>query len=241
MHLLHPSSLGVLMTKAKSIDPALITPDLAEIVAKKKRTEEEKQIIENLYDLTVSETAKSYCKRIAKGISYDFETELEVKYLKKGLACEDDSIELLNKVYFKSYAKHSGRIETDLLSGECDILAHDMVRDIKTSWSLETFPVLIEDAHDDLYEWQGRAYMHLYDRPEFRLDFCMVTTPEELRRYESPAIHEVDHIPYELRVTTVVYPRCMIKEEKMLKKCRAAQQLIEFYKKQILIDHNYNY
>jgi hypothetical protein len=213
MYKLHPSSIGKLMAS-----PTAAAVKSGEVL---------------------SVGAKTYCKKIAQQIAYGFEPELEVKYVKKGRDCEDASIALLNSVYFKSYVKHVGRIETDLMSGECDILAPDMVRDVKSSWSLETFPSLIEDAHDDGYEWQGRAYMLLYDRPEFRLDFCMVTTPEELRKYESPNIHEVDHIPPEMRVTTVIYQRCAEKEAMMIEKCKAAQLYIERIKKQILLDHDF--
>lgn len=211
LYKLHPSSIGKIMTEPKSKTEAL------------------------------SVGAKTYLKEIAREIAYGFRGDLDNKYLRKGIQCEDDSITLLNQVYFKSYQKHVGRVETDLLSGECDILTPNYVRDVKTSWSLETFPVLIEDAEDKLYEWQGRAYMHLYDRPEFRLDFCMVTTPEEMRKYESPNVHEVEHIPPELRVTTVVYMRDMELEAKMLEKCKAAQIYIEEIKKRILADHNYEY
>ena len=211
LYKLHPSSIGKIMTEPMSKKEAL------------------------------SVGAKTYWKEIAREIAYGFRGDLDNKYLRKGIQCEDDSIALLNQVHFKSYQKHIGRVETDLLSGECDILTPNYIRDVKTSWSLETFPVLVEDAEDKIYEWQGRAYMHLYDRPEFRLDFCMVTTPEELRKYESPDIHEVDHIPPELRVTTVIYHRDMELEEKMLEKCKAAQIYIEEIKKRILADHNYEY
>lgn len=208
---LHPSSIGKIMTEPKS------------------KTE------------VLSVGAKTYLKEIAREIAYGFKGEVKTKYMDKGIMCEDDSIALLNKVCFKSYKKHVGRVETDLLSGECDILTPTYIRDVKTSWSLETFPCLVEDAEDKTYEWQGRAYLHLYDRPEFRLDYCMVSTPEELRKWENANVHEVDHIPPELRVTTVIYTRDMELEEKMLEKCKAAQLYIEEIKKRILTDHNYEY
>ena len=66
-------------------------------------------------------------------------------------------------------------------------------------------------------------------------------TPEELRKYESEEVHCVDHIPPELRVTTVIYKRDMGLEEHMLEKCQAAQIYIEEIKKRILADHNYEY
>ena len=215
MYLIHPSSVGKIMS-----NPTIAAMKAGEIL---------------------SEGAKTYCKKIAREIAYDFYPELDAKYIKKGVQCEDDSIALLNLVYFKNYVKHVGRVNTNLMSGECDILAKDHIRDVKTSWSLETFPAFIEDAENTDYEWQGRAYMYLYDRPTFYLDFCMVTTPEELRKYESTNIHEVDHIPPSMRVTTMKYERDMQLEEKMLKKCEAAQIYIEKMKKQILIDHNYSY
>lgn len=211
LYKLHPSSIGKIMTEPKS------------------KTE------------VLSVGAKTYLKEIAREIAYGFKVEVKTKYMDKGIMCEDDSIALLNQVCFKSYKKHVGRVETDLLSGECDILTPTYIRDVKTSWSLETFPCLVEDAEDKIYEWQGRAYMHLYDRPEFRLDYCMVSTPEELRKWENANVHEVDHIPPELRVTTVIYTRDMELEEKMLEKCKAAQLYIEEIKKRILTEHNYEY
>lgn len=178
--------------------------------------------------------AKTYLKGIAREIMYGFSQELDVKYTRKGLACEVDSIALLNTVYFKNYVKNEKRIETDLMSGECDILQPGYVRDTKTAWSLATFPCIQEDAHDKDYEWQLRGYMHLYDKPVAYLDFCMVTTPEDLRKYEQAELHEVDHIDPRLRVTTVMYERDMELEAKMLEKCRAAQIYIEQIKRQIL-------
>lgn len=231
---LHPSSIGRIMSDPKSIDPALLTPELLEISKKKTKTAEDKAILQPLWDQTLSAGAKTYLKSIAKQLMYDYTQELDVKYLRKGLACEEKSIALLNSVLFQNYTKNTQRVETDLMSGECDILHPEYVRDIKTAWNLDTFPALQEDAHDIDYEYQGRAYLHLYDRPVFHLDYCMVTTPEELRKYENPALHEVDHIDPRMRVTTVSYVRDMEIEARMLVKCRVAQLYVEEKKLRIL-------
>lgn len=204
MILIHPSSIGKIMTEPKTKSEVL------------------------------SVGAKTYLKCIAKQLMYGFEKEVDVKYMRKGIACEDQSIALLNSVLFTNYTKNAERVSTDLMTGECDILRPEYVRDIKTSWSLDTFPAIREDAHDKDYEYQGRAYMHLYDRPRFYLDFCMVTTPEEMRVYEQPELHEVDHIDPRLRVTTVSYERDMEIEERMLEKCRAAQKYISEIQARIL-------
>ena len=187
---------------------------------------------------TLSVGAKTYLKSIARELIYGFKQEVNTKGMRKGIECEDDSIALLNTVYFKNYKKNTRRINTDCLSGECDIEDKDDGIDIKTSWSLATFPCLAEDAHDKDYEWQVRAYMHLYNKQRWSVAFCMVNTPEELRKYEQEELHVVDHIDPRLRVTSVMYERDMLIEEKMLEKCYAAQRYIEQIKARILEEHD---
>lgn len=225
--LIHPSSIGKIMADAKSIDPDLLNDAARAICAKKTKTEEDKAILTPLWERTLSAGAKTYLRTIAKQIVYSVDFEVDVKYIRKGNSCEQDGIDLLNKILFKRYEKNTVRIETDLMSGECDILQPGYIRDVKLSWSLQQFPATQEDARDTDYEYQGRAYMHLYDRPLFYVDHLMVTTPEELRTYERPEIHEVDHIDPELRKTTICYERDMDIERRMLIKCREAQKYCE--------------
>jgi len=207
---LHPSSISKIMTEPKSKGEIL------------------------------SVGAKTYLKTIAKQLMYGYFEEIDnIKYIRKGKDCEDASIALLNTVYFEDYTKNAERITTDLMTGECDILRPaQYVRDTKTVWSLATFPCIKEDAHDKDYEYQLRGYMHLYDVPVAYLDFCMVTTPEELRTYEDAALHEVDHIDPRLRVTTVMYERDMEIEARMLEKCKAAQIYVEEIKLRILSERD---
>jgi hypothetical protein len=58
---------------------------------------------------------------------------------------ELESINLLNSVRFENYEKNDQRIENDFITGECDIITNESIIDIKTSWSLDTFPELPED------------------------------------------------------------------------------------------------
>lgn len=233
---LHPSSISKIMTDAKSIDPDLLDDETTAISKKKVKTEEDKAILEPLWDRTLSEGAKTYLRMLAKQVMYNVYFEVDVKYMRKGNACEQDGIDLLNKILFKRYIKNTVRIETDLMSGECDILQPAYIRDIKIAWSLQTFPATQQDAKDIDYEFQGRAYMHLYDRPVFYVDHLMVTTPEEMRKYEQPEIHEVDHIDPELRKTTVCYERDLVIERKMLIKCQEAQKYCEQVQQRILTE-----
>jgi len=182
----------------------------------------------------LSETAKTYIRSLAKEDFYGYTSEIENKYLTKGINQELESIELLNAVRFEDYTKNSERITTDLLTGECDIITDDTIIDIKTSWSLETFPATSDEAHDKDYEWQLRGYMMLYNRPKAELVFCMVTTdPELLNAWDNKTIHEVDHIEPRFRVTSVKYERDEALEGQMLEKLKAAQEYYVWYVNQL--------
>jgi hypothetical protein len=110
-----------------------------------------------------------------------------------------------------------------LLTGECDIITDDTIIDIKTSWSLETFPATPSEAHDKDYEWQVRGYMMLYDRPKAEVVFCMVSTDKDLLTpWDNLSIHEVDHIEPRFRITAVCYERDEEIEATMIEKLEAA-------------------
>jgi hypothetical protein len=179
----------------------------------------------------LSETAKSYIKSIAKQDFYGYNIELNNKYIIKGIEQEQDSINLVNAVRFTDYKKNKVRLETELMTGECDILLDESIIDIKTSWSLETWPATAEDGDESLYEWQGRAYMYLYDRPSFELIYCMVSTDPKndlglLNQWDNMSLHRVDHIDAAKRITVIRYERDIELELAMLERLRHAS---EFY------------
>jgi hypothetical protein len=157
----------------------------------------------------LSQTAKSYIIQQAKEDFFEYRSELNSKYITKGLAQEQDSINLLNLVRLEDYKKNEERVENEWLSGCCDIITDTSIIDIKTSWSLDTFPATTYELKDlSDYEWQGRAYMWLYDMPSFELCYVMVTTaPELLGEYENGALHYVEHIAPEKRITSITFER----------------------------------
>lgn len=206
--LIHPSSLSKIMSNPKS---------------------------GKVEDLSVG--AMTYCKQLAKEFVYGFRATVSAKVLEKGIEVEPDSIKLYNDVFFTNYSKNTERRSNEWLCGECDIYTGNKVIDIKSAWSLSTFPALSEDVEDSDYEWQGRAYMMLWDAPEFELAYCMVNTPDHLIGFEDPALHIVDHIPPELRVTRCMYKRDMALEEKIKIKVDAANTYINRIIDRIADDH----
>lgn len=182
----------------------------------------------------LSETAKSYIKQLAKENFYDYKTTIETKQMRKGILCEGDSIELLNTVMLTNLKKNETRETRGHLTGECDILIGDTIIDIKTPWSLETFPAFEEDADDRGYEWQLRGYMHLYNKPNAKLIYCMVDTPNELlTEWDNLSIHRVSHIEPEKRITVVEYEREEVMEDLMKERLHHASELYAQYMNQL--------
>ena len=179
----------------------------------------------------LSQTAKSYIDQLAKEHFYGYESPIVNRYLDKGINQELESIQLLNSVRFENFEKNTERIENEWLTGECDILTNEKIIDIKTSWSLDTFPELPEDIDSKDYEWQGRAYMMLYEKHEFELIYCMVSTWDEfLTQYDDKTIHKVDHIDPRFRITSVTFERDFELENQMIERCKIAT---EYYNERI--------
>lgn len=184
--------------------------------------------------------AKTYIKSLAKGFVYGFEETVTSKYMEKGLLVEDESIALYNRVFRTNYIKNKERKTNDWVTGECDIDTGEKIIDAKSCWSLATFPCLKEDAYDKDYEWQLRAYMMLWEREKAELSYLMVSTPDELIRYEQIDLHYVDAIDESLRVTTVEFSRDRDLEELIKVKCNAAQLYFNALVDQIANEHNYS-
>jgi hypothetical protein len=182
---------------------------------------------------SLSETAKSYIKQLAKENFYGYTSKIETKQMRKGTEYEMESIALVNSVWFGSnFVKNQLRETQGYLSGHPDIITDDSIIDIKTSWSLETFPALPEDA--DSYEWQVRGYMHLFNKPRAFVIFCMIDTDDELLSdWDNKDIHKVSHIDPTKRITVVNYERDGVLEELMLSRLRDASEFYSQYMQQL--------
>lgn len=182
----------------------------------------------------LSEGAKTEITRIAKEMIFGFRSSFGSKETEKGTAVEQASIDLYNSVFFTSHRKNEERKSNEWITGECDIDTGRKIIDIKSSWSLETFPLRAADAESKAYEWQIRAYLMLYDRDEGEVAYCMVDTPEHLIGYDSRDIHVVSHLDEALRVTVVKIKRDQALEDKIKIKVDAAKA----YLHQLIWDTN---
>lgn len=190
----------------------------------------------------LSETTKTYVQEQAKENFYGIRVKLESKYFDKGNRNENLAIEMVNQIRFKEYTKNEVRKTESWLTGECDVEAKDSIIDVKCSWSFDSFPCYESEALKIMkrsgYDWQVRGYMYLYDKPTAEVIWCMTSTPSDLMTaYDDPAIHKVDHIDPERRMTAVKVDRDPALEELMITQYNLAN---EYYKQCILELQNKN-
>lgn len=168
---------------------------------------------------------KTYIRELAAQEIFGVDFVVSSKAMEKGIECESDSILLLNSVRKLSLRKNTERRSNDFITGECDLFDSVLKRghDIKTSWSIATFPITSKDCEDKLYEWQMRGYMALWNADEWEVNYCLVDTPDRLIGFEPMELHFVSNIPEHMRVTTWTVKRDIEKEEAIFEKVKHAR------------------
>lgn len=173
--------------------------------------------------------AKTYIRELAKQELFGIDFEVSSKEMEKGIEVEQNSIDLFNQVRGLSLEKNTERRWNDWITGECDLFdkSTKIGYDMKSSWSVKTFPGWIVDCEDSIYAWQMAAYMWLWDADSWEVVWALVDTPERLIGYEPLSLHLVSHLPPEMRITGWKIERDLDKELLMLEKVEAAREYMQ--------------
>jgi hypothetical protein len=164
----------------------------------------------------ISDTAKSAIRDIVKEDLYGFRSFTGNQYTQKGNLLEDLAIEMSGKMRLRNYQKHVGRVENELITGECDVLdlKNKLIIDTKCTWDIGTHPFFADEAMEKVkkagYDVQMQAYMWLYDCDVANIDFWLFPCPPELlngRDDIDQLVHLVEKIDIRERKTTVVIER----------------------------------
>ena len=164
----------------------------------------------------ISDTAKSAIRDIVKEDLYGFRSFTGNQYTQKGNLLEDLAIEMSGKMRFRNYQKHVGRVENELITGECDVLdlERKLIIDTKVTWDIGTHPFFQDEAMEKVkkagYDVQMQAYMQLYDCDVANIDFWLFPCPPELLKDWDDIdqlVHLVEKIDIRERKTTVVIER----------------------------------
>ena len=141
--------------------------------------------------------AKTYCKKWVKEKLYNRRKEIKSKFIDKGNACEAQSLELINAQCMEDYELNTEYKENEYLTGTCDIQSPSEIRDIKNSWSVDTFPLFDTGIKNKDYWWQGQGYLDLYDKQLFHLDYTLIDAPLHLIKQEAKSIAYRDNLDYD--------------------------------------------
>ena len=212
------SELHRLMGNAKSIDSAFLTPEVQEIKAKKKRTDEEQAILDHLLNCTLSATAKTLVKEKVRQIKHGAPNKFTgSRETEKGNMVEEDAIMFLMQQEFISAEKNTTRYTNAWITGEPDIISKK-IYDTKCPWSYWTMEYFADDIEgkslDAGYDWQQLGYMWvLRENDQFEpvyideaeLKFILMPTPLKLlRQHDDIYLHTdfVLELPPSERIST---------------------------------------
>ena len=164
----------------------------------------------------ISDTAKSAIRDIVKEDLYGFRSFTGNQYTQKGNLLEDLAIEMSGKMRLRNYQKHVGRVENELITGECDVLdlKNKLIIDTKCTWDIGTHPFFADEAMEKVkkagYDVQMQAYMWLYGCDVANIDFWLFPCPPELLNGWDDIdqlVHLVEKIDIRERKTTVAIER----------------------------------
>jgi len=133
----------------------------------------------------LSETCKSALLEIYIQQKYKRYKDISNKYIEKGVAVENDSIDMWRRERKQIVFKNEQMFTNDYIKGTPDLLIKDggvviNVPDIKSSWDIHTF---IDSKVNDLskdYYWQGQAYMWLTGASTATFCFVLVNAPLQM-------------------------------------------------------------
>jgi hypothetical protein len=133
-------------------------------------------------DLGMGETAKNYLKEWVVEQLTGKKKQIQSKYLDKGIAVEDKSLDRASKHFDFELKKNDVQLSNDFFTGEFDSKTNDTVIDVKSSWDAFTFPYFMTEPPKGYY-LQLQVYMALTGLKKASLVYCLENaTMEEIER-----------------------------------------------------------
>lgn len=174
----------------------------------------------------LSKTTESYLQEWLKEQIYGVRNQVDSKYLRKGIECEAESIELYALAKDVDFAvKNSKRFSNEYATGEPDLILDDKVVDIKTSWDCFTFPLFEEQVPNTDYYWQLQVYMDLLGLDKAELAYVLVNTPAEMQ-YQEIDMTDYTNLDLKYRVKTFEIERNQEDIDKLYQRVEECREYI---------------
>lgn len=132
----------------------------------------------------LSESAKTHLIDVYVSNRYGRNTDIQNKYIQKGLLVEEDSITLYSRVTKTFFKKNEEHLSNEFIKGTPDLYIGKSIReaqevkDIKSSFDIFTFFRNHNNDLNSLYYWQVQGYMDLTGATSAGVAYCLVDTPE---------------------------------------------------------------
>ena len=123
----------------------------------------------------------TYLKEWYAEEKYGGRQDIQSKYTAKGHMCEDEAIGVIDDMFGEfgeRMTKNEERRDNGWLTGEADVVSK-IIYDAKCPWDGKTFLDSVYSPHNTLYIWQMRGYMFLWDKPEAKVCYVLLDTPED--------------------------------------------------------------
>ena len=130
--------------------------------------------------IRLTEANKTILAQLVYAHKYGRTIDINSSKLTKGIDVEKHSRDLLGRVTNLFLTASSERKTNDWVTGAIDVEPNDVIIDIKSSWSWESFSKILTDKPNEVYLRQGDCYMDLWSKKEFLLCHILVDTPYQL-------------------------------------------------------------
>lgn len=132
----------------------------------------------------LSETAKTHLIDVYVSNKYGRQSDIQNKYIQKGLLVEEDSITLYSRVTKTFHKKNELPLSNEFIKGTPDLYIGESINkaehivDIKSSYDIFTFFRNLNNDLNSMYYWQVQGYMYLTGAKSSSVAYCLVDTPD---------------------------------------------------------------
>ena len=128
----------------------------------------------------LGKTGENFLKTWYLSKKYNRKKEFFSKFVDKGLMVEDKGIEMLSTIQGIELSKNDKWFEDEFMGGFPDVIHNGIVFDIKSAWSIFTFPFYEKELPNDDYYWQLQVYMAVTGLSKASIVYCLIDTPQPL-------------------------------------------------------------
>jgi hypothetical protein len=127
----------------------------------------------------LSVTAKTHLIEVYARELFDFEKQLDNKYIRKGNSVEEEAINELSLMIRRPLEKNENNFINNFITGTPDVIYGGLCFDVKSSYDWLTFLSNISGELDPAYEAQMQGYLNLLGIKKGYIVYVLLDTPAE--------------------------------------------------------------